>query len=73
MLRRVLSHRLIGQGKSYTIDTLPSHTIIVNPNYTDRVSDSQESRKARTLLQNASNFAAKLRGNPSTDIEASNA
>ena len=49
MLRRVLSHRQIGQGKSYTIDTLPSHTILVNPSFTDRVSDNQESRKARSL------------------------
>ena len=40
MLRRILSHRQIGQGKNYTIDTLPSHTILVNPNFIDRVGDS---------------------------------
>ena len=48
LLRRILSHRLIGQGKTYTIDSLPSHTILIRPNYIDR--DTRETRKARSLL-----------------------
>lgn len=62
MLRRILSHRMIGQGKSYTIDSLPSHTVMVNPTFVERDPVTKESKRAKCLLQNATNFASKLRG-----------
>ena len=62
MLRRVLSHRMIGQGKSYTIDSLPSHTVMVNPKFVERDPLTKESQRAKCILQNATNFASKMRG-----------
>ena len=56
-----MSHRMIGQGKSYTIDSMPSHTVMVNPTFVERDPVTKESKRAKCILQNASNFASKLR------------
>lgn len=50
MLRRILSHRGVSDGKTYTIETLPSHTMVIHPTWVDREVDTQEHRTARSLL-----------------------
>ena len=50
MLRRILSQRMIGQGKSYTIESLPSLTVMINPTFTERELVSKESKQAKSIL-----------------------